>query len=58
MIPKVKMPGKSQKYGKNFKKKKKSPNFWQNYFFLESYNIEPNENNDSSRDSKYFRNYM
>ena len=40
------------------KKKKKSPNFWQNYFFLEIYNIEPNENNDSSRDSKYFRNYM
>ena len=38
--------------------KLKSPNFWQNYFFLESYTIELIENDDSTRESKYFRNYM
>ena len=32
-----------------------SPNFGQNYFFLESYNIELSENDDSIRDSKYTR---
>ena len=30
----------------------------QNYFFLESYTIELIENDDSTRESKYFRNYM
>ena len=44
---------------KNFKKcKYKSPNFWQNYFFHESYTIELNKNDDSTHDSKYIRNYM
>ena len=36
----------------------KSPNFWQNYFFLESYTIELIENDDSTHESKYIRNYM
>ena len=36
----------------------KSLNFSQNYFFLESYNIELSENDDSTRDSKYTRNYI
>ena len=40
------------------KKHKKSPNIWQNYIFLASYNIELSENDDSTHDSKYFRNYM
>ena len=35
-----------------------SPNFWQNYFFLESYAIELIENDDTTRESKYFRNYL
>ena len=38
--------------------KLKSPNFWQNYFFLESYTIEIIGNDDSTRESKYIRNYM
>ena len=36
----------------------KSPNFWQNYFFRESCNIEPSENDVSTHDSKCTRNYM
>ena len=36
----------------------KSPNFWQNYFFLESYTIELTENDDSTYQSKYIGNYM
>ena len=36
----------------------KSPHFWQNYFFLESYTIELVENDDSTRESKYIGNYM
>ena len=35
-----------------------SPNFLQNSFFLDSYNTELSENDDSTRDSKYIRNYM
>ena len=35
-----------------------SPNFWQNYFFLESYTIELIENGDSTHESKYVRNHM
>ena len=53
--------GKWQKNGlKNFKKnvKVRSPNFWKNYFFLESYNIGLSENDDSTHDSKYTRNYI
>ena len=38
--------------------KLKGPNFWQNYFFLESYTIEIIGNDDSTRESKYIRNYM
>ena len=50
----------AKKWTKKFQKnvKIKSPNFWQNYFFLESYTIELIENDDSTRESKYFRNYM
>ena len=36
----------------------KSPNFWQNYFFLKRYTIELTENYDSTRESKNIRNYM
>ena len=52
--------GKFQKNGhKNFKKnvKIKSPNFWKNHFFLESYNTECG-NDDSTHDLKYTRSYM
>ena len=34
------------------------PNFWQNYFFLESYTIELIENGDGTHESKYVRNHM
>ena len=44
------------KFQKNVKIK--SPNFWQNCCFLESYTIELIENDDSTHESKYFRNYM
>ena len=40
------------------KKCKNKIDFWQNYFFLESYNMELSENYDSTRDSKYSRNCM
>ena len=36
----------------------KSPNIWQNYFFHESYTIELIENDDSTYESKYNRNYI
>ena len=35
-----------------------SPNFWQNYFFLEGYTIELIEIDDNTHDSNYIRNYM
>ena len=44
------------KFQKNVKIK--SPILQQNYFFLESFTIEPSENDDSIHDSKYIRNYM
>ena len=42
----------------NFQKnvKIRSPYFWQNYFFPETYNIELSENDDSKHDSKYTSN--
>ena len=36
----------------------KSADFWQNYFFFESYTTELIENDDSTCESKYIRNYM
>ena len=49
--------GKLQKMDLKISKKCKikSPDFWQNYFFLESYTIELIENDNSTRESKYIR---
>ena len=44
------------KISKNLKIK--SSNFWQYYFFLESYTIEVIDNDDSTHESNYIRNYM
>ena len=44
------------KFQKNVKIK--SLHFWENYFFLESYTIDLIGNNNSTRESKYIRNYM
>ena len=57
----LKTPGQiAKKWTKIFQKnvKIKSPYFWQNYFFPESYTIELIKNGNSTHESKYIKNCM